>query len=175
MSDLTPTLVKVVFLAFERGAKDDWPCFSADGSEVLFTRRRRFAAWLAWPTSSSLLVASATTGTLRRLQRGGVGKANWLLAADEATLEVDGRRWLARPGWSPRAPWKIELITREGARRQALFLCAQDGQRRVQLTPYALDAKHPTWSPDGATIAFSATLLSGSPARGIALASLRWE
>ncbi len=51
----------------------------------------------------------------------------------------------------------------------AIFVIPRRGGASRQLTSYELDAHHPSWSPDGKYIAFSARLPGGADAWGIAI------
>jgi Tol biopolymer transport system component len=62
------------------------------------------------------------------------------------------------PSWSPDGS-KLLFESNQGSPRPtlyAIFVADKDGTNVQQLTPFELNAQHPTWSSDGKWIAFSA-------------------
>lgn len=93
------------------------------------------------------------------------------------TMRPDGRHarplpmWPAgfdvEPRYSPNGRWIAFmrlLISSDGEQRQAVFTVGAEGGRVRQLTPWELNAEHPTWTPDSRWITFNSLPAIVSPA-----------
>lgn len=84
------------------------------------------------------------------------------------TMRADGSQarplpmWPAgfdvEPRYAPNGRWIVFdrlTFTSDGEQRQAVFIVGAQGGRARQLTPWELNAEHPTWSPDSRWITFA--------------------
>lgn len=109
-------------------------------------------------------------GQLRRGQRYSQYQNRiWFLNRDGALRQLDSKRGWA-PFWSPDGKWIVFASDRDSdVGLRAIFIASPDGTTTRQLTPFELNAGHPTWSPDGKLIACFAQLSPDKKARGLAV------
>jgi Tol biopolymer transport system component len=87
--------------------------------------------------------------------------ALWTMRADgsgQRPLPVFPSGFDVEPKYSPNGRWIAFdrlLITPTGDQQQAVFIVSANGGIAWQLTPWQLNAEHPTWSPDSNTILFN--------------------
>ena len=91
----------------------------------------------------------------------------WIVDADgtdahQVTQRTPGRFWDFGPQWSPDGA-KLAFFRRDlKADREAIYTVAANGAGESRVTPAALNAANPNWSPDGRWILFSAEAGDGS-------------
>lgn len=93
----------------------------------------------------------------------------WVLGPGDTLQQLDPGQGRT-PSWSPNGEW-IAFESKRGSPdgRYAIFVIPRSGGIANRLTPYELDANHPTWSPDGTHIVFSARSPGSKSGRGIAI------
>jgi Tol biopolymer transport system component len=97
----------------------------------------------------------------------------WTMRADGShprPLPVWPAGFDVEPRYSPDGRWIAFgrlLISSDGQQQQAVFIVGANGGRVRQLTPWELNAEHPTWSPDSRWITFNSLPAIVSPAGAI--------
>jgi TolB protein len=84
----------------------------------------------------------------------------WTMRANGShAIRVPMRRpgFDVEPRYAPNGPWIafMRLRSKGESQQQAVFIVPADGGRSRMLTPWRLNAEHPTWSPDGRLIIFN--------------------
>jgi TolB protein len=94
----------------------------------------------------------------------------WTMRADGShtrALPISPAGFDVEPRYSPDGRWIAFgrlLISGDGEQQQAVFIVGANGGPVRQLTPWALNAEHPTWSPDSRWITFDSLPEVVSPA-----------
>ena len=94
----------------------------------------------------------------------------WTMRADGSharPLPMPQPGFDVEPKYSPNGRWIAFgrlLIASDGSQQQSVFIVSAEGGRVRQLTPWALNAEHPTWSPDSRWITFDSLPAIVSPA-----------
>lgn len=122
------------------------PAWSADGSKLAFQYN---------------LVDSRYTGSLN------VKVGIWVVDADgtnarQVTQRTPGRSWDFGPQWSPDGTSLAFFRLDHRTDTEAVFTVKVDGASEFRVTPRALNAANPNWSPDGRWILFSAESKNGA-------------
>ena len=140
-------------LTHQTGALDYWPRFSPDGKTVLFSRCE---------VSSDCHGASTTQyWTLWKVPAAG-GKAQQFLALD-AGISATRSDWL----WNPKATsGQIAFtgINQSGTDRLGLWIVDADRSNptKIPLPASVGGPSYPSWFPDGASVAVTGRVASGS-------------
>jgi len=92
----------------------------------------------------------------------------WLRMEDGGVQQLD-RRPGRTPAWSPDGRWIAFQSQRETPSGYCIFVVPAGGGDPIRLSEPDLDAQHPTFSPDGTHLAFSARIHVDRPERGIAV------
>jgi TolB protein len=82
------------------------------------------------------------------------------LASDRATPISDPAYWSFGPTWSSRD--LIAFFSRKGGNVINIWTVRPDGTQPRQVTDRPGESRQPWWSPDGATLAFSANRMTGT-------------
>jgi TolB protein len=125
---------------------DDWPAYSPDGTKIAFIRNVKpliRTKGVEHATAADLMVVGSAGGAPTVLQH---------FAADPQP---------SAPAWSPDGTQLVFALStlnqpsKHTAELNALFLIGADGTAMRQITPFALGASDPQWSPDGKSIVFN--------------------
>ena len=146
---------------FTSGPKDAQPRWSPDGTQLAFVSARN-----GEDAKRQLYVIPIGGGEPRKLTdlKEDVGEAVWspdgtriaftARVPDEAYEEEDEKK--RAPRRFRRLLFKLDNVGWTGDRRRHLYVVPADGSAEAhQLTFGDYDDSHPTWSPDGETIAFA--------------------
>jgi Tol biopolymer transport system component len=97
----------------------------------------------------------------------------WTMRADGSharPLPIRPSGFDIEPRYSPDGRWIAFgrlLISADGEQQQAVFIVRAHGGPVRQLTPFELNAEHPTWSPDSRLITFDAPVTFDRPESSI--------
>jgi Tol biopolymer transport system component len=155
----------------EGGGGDNRATFMPDGRTLLFASRRagRSQIWAIDRDGNQPRQIHESTGNdYGRVAPSGDGSRLCLssdrsgqnlvyvldLASGRATPVSDPASWSFGPTWSSRD--LIAFFSRKGGNVLNIWTVRTDGSQAQQLTDLPGESRQPWWSPDGATLAFSA-------------------
>ena len=147
-------------VAFERDFADHAGIFTmnADGSDVRSLTPTGFQGMPAYSPDGGTIVYDRTLGEDRKPD---FDDALWLMdtaGGNQRRLtarQVPGHQKIeGQPEFSPDG-LKVAFTRTESDTRSAVFVINVDGTGERQVTPWALGANMPHWSPDGRRIAFN--------------------
>lgn len=132
---------------------DDWASYAPDGGRIAFVRaygplrHKRFNKHdeLFYPSAADIMVVGSAGGAPTAVRhftvdpQPGDGGVSW---------SPDGARFVV-------ALSTLKQPTKHTNVSSALFVMNADGSARRRITPWALGAGNPDWSPDGSTIVFN--------------------